>query len=133
MLLESPPREAHSLLYATYFVDHLPDRELAQRLFDVVAEALPKASFFIPQAPVEDYGLTPLHFASSPASNWRLLFTDAQIEAHLQDLLDRQQPDGGWPISWDAPGPAAYNEWRGRWTLEAIDTLVAYGVVKPGA
>jgi hypothetical protein len=127
LLLEDTPHEAHTLVSATYLADHVPDRAMGERLHEAIAAALPEASFFIAQAPVKDYGLTPLHFAPSPDSNWRPLFTGAQIEGHLDDLLGRQQPDGGWPISWEPPGPASALEWRGRWTLEAIRPLVAYG------
>ena len=56
-----------------------------------------------------------------------LAVADAQIEGHLQDLLAHQQADGGWPIRWEPPGPAAALEWRGRVTLEAIRPLAAYG------
>jgi hypothetical protein len=126
LLLKDTPHEAHTLLSATHLVDHLPDRALAERLRDAIASALPQASFFIAEAPVEGYGLTPLHFAPSPDSSWRALFTDAQIEGHLQDLLGRRQADGGWPISWKPPGPASALEWRGRATLEAMRPLVAY-------
>jgi hypothetical protein len=127
LLLPDPPLEAHTLLGATRLADYLPDKALAERLRETIASALPRASFFIAEAPVEGYGMTPLHFAPRPDSSWRALFADAQIEGHLQDLLGRQQPDGGWPIAWQAPGPAAELEWRGRWTLEAIHTLAAYG------
>jgi hypothetical protein len=127
LLLRDAPIEAHTLLSATCLADHLPDRALAARLHDAIASALPRARFFIAEAPVEGYGLTPLHFAPGPDSNWRALFTEAQIGGHLEDLAKRQQPDGGWPIAWEAPGPAAVLEWRGRLTLEAVCTLAAYG------
>jgi len=127
MLTMDPPLEAHTLLGAARLADHLPDRTLAKRLFDAVASALPRARFFIPEASVPGYGLTPLHFAPGPSSAWRALFSEEQIDDHLRDLMDRQQPDGGWPISWDTPGPAALLEWRGRWTLDAICRLAAYG------
>jgi hypothetical protein len=127
LLLREPPLEAHTLLGATRLADHLPDRALARRLHEAIAAALPQASFFIAAAPVQGYGLTPLHFAPGPDSSWRALFSEAQIEGHLQDLIARQQADGGWPITWDAPGPASVLEWRGRWTLEAVRTLAAYG------
>jgi hypothetical protein len=129
LLTRDPPLEAHTLLGATRLADHLPDRTLAGRLYDAIAAALPRASFLIAEAPVQGYGLTPLHFAPRPTSNWRALFSDEQIEGHLQDLIERQQPDGGWPITWEAPGPAAVLEWRGRWTVEAVCTLAAYGRV----
>jgi hypothetical protein len=127
LLLHHPPREAHTLRSAARLVEYLPDRHVAEDLAGCIAVALPEASFFIPYAPITTYGLTPLHFATSPGSRWRSLFTQEQIDGHLADLLDRQQEDGGWPISWDAPGPASRSEWRGRWTLEALSVLVAYG------
>jgi len=127
LLLQDPPREAHALRSAARLVEYLPDRQMAEDLAERIAVALPEASFFIPHAPVTTYGLTPLHFATSPGSRWRRLFTQDQIDGHLADLLDRQQEDGGWPISWEAPGPASRSEWRGRWTLEALSVLVAYG------
>jgi hypothetical protein len=126
-LLRDPPREAHTLLSATRLADHLPDRALAKRLHDAIASVLPQASSFIAEAPVQGYGLTPLHFAPHPDSNWRALFSEEQIDGHLRDLLARQQADGGWPITWEAPGPAAALEWRGSTTLEAIRRLSAYG------
>ena len=133
LLSQDPPLEAHTLLCATRLVDHLPDRALARRLFDAIAAAIPRSQFFIPKAPVEGYGLTPLHFAPSPASPWRELFPTEDLEGHLRDLLGRQQPDGGWPISWEAPGPGAAYECRGCLTLDAIRTLTAYGCVSvPG-
>ena len=127
MLTADPPLEAHTLLSAARLADHLPDRTLGQRLFDAIASTLPRARFFIPDASVQSYGLTPLDFAPDLSSTWRALFSEEQIDGHLQELMDRQQPDGGWPISWDAPGPAAVLEWRGRWTLDAICRLAAYG------
>jgi len=127
MLLAEPPAEAHTLLGAARLAEHLPDRAMAGRLAQVIGATLPGASFFIPTAPVTGYGLTPLHFASAPRSPWRSLFTQQQIDGHLDDLLSRQQADGGWPITWAAPEGAAEAEWRGRWTLEAVGALVAYG------
>ena len=126
-LLESPPEESHMLLGATFYVSHAPG---GAELFDPVAEAIPTSRFFIADAPASEYGLTPLHFAPSPDSPWVGLFTQQQLEAHLEDLLSRQQEDGGWPISWKAPGPAAELEWRGRTTLDALTTLIAYGAVR---
>jgi hypothetical protein len=127
LLLPEPPLEVHTLVCAARLADHLPDRALARRLYDAIASALPRARFFIAEAPVQGYGLTPLHFAPRPDASWRALFTAAQIDGHLDDLLARREADGGWPVSWEPPGPAAMLEWRGRVTLEAIGPLAAYG------
>ncbi len=130
-VLRNPPREAHSLLCAARLVEHLPDQKIAANLTDRIGTALPDARFFVSSLPVITYGLTPLHFAPFPGSPLRPLFTQEQIEGHLEDLLGRQQEDGGWPIDWDPPGSASRSEWRGRVTFEALSVLVAYGWIDP--
>jgi hypothetical protein len=62
-----------------------------------------------------------------PDSIARAAFSDDPIAAHLDDLIGRQQSDGGWPISWTAPSAAAAMEWRGMVTLESLIRLRAYG------
>ncbi len=125
------PDEAHSLLSGTSLVAHLPDREVAAKLADIIGRALPEAKWYVIDPKSEAYGVTPLQFAPRPDALFRGQFDDAVIDAHLEALLERQQADGGWPISWQAPGPAAECEWRGRLTLAAISTLCAYGVIRP--
>jgi hypothetical protein len=131
LLLEQPAPDAHDLLCATRLVENMPDRTVADRLADRIAEVLPTARMFVPSAPYEGYGLTPLWFATSPDSRWRSLFTDSQIESHLDYLESAQQEDGGWPISWEALSRATESEWRGRFTLEALATLAAYDRCAP--
>lgn len=126
MLTKDTPLEAHTLRCACKLVEYIPDKNLAMNLLDVISAALPKARFYIPYAPVSTYGLTPLHFAPKPGSLCSQLFTQSQIEGHLEELMKQQLPDGGWPISWNAPGPASELEWRGRWTLDAVCSLTAY-------
>jgi hypothetical protein len=133
LIRDEPPAEAHTLLCVARLADHHPDARVRDELRAIVSKALPKASFFIPNAPVEEYGLTPLHFAPTPESPWRTIFTDEQVRGHLDDLLQAQQDDGGWPIRWSAPGDGAVAEWRGRWTLDALRTLTAYGVLEAPA
>ena len=62
-----------------------------------------------------------------PDSIGRSAFADDLIDAHLDAMAARQMDDGGWPITWNAPSPASEFEWRGRWTLEALLRLRAYG------
>src|SRR5690606_32132304 len=130
LILDDTPREAHSLLCAATLAEYLPDRQLAAALTEQIARALPVAALYIATAPVTVYGLTPLHFAPSPSSPLRRLFTDEQIDGHLTDLMTGQQEDGGWPVNWDPPGPAARNEWSGKVTLEALSVLTAYGRIE---
>lgn len=129
LLVSNPPLEAHTLLCASRMAQHMPDRMMAMNILDIISSALPKASFFIPEAPVSTYGLTPLHFAPNPDSICRNLFTQNQISSHIEFLAGQQQPDGGWPIFWTPPSHASELEWRGRWTLDAICRLHAYGAL----
>lgn len=129
-ILENLPTEAHALLCAARLAEYLPDRALAGKLAGKVASALPGASFFIADAPVQGYGLTPLDFAPKPGAMLHSLFSERQLRGHLDDLLARRQPDGGWPITWDAPSPASAAEWRGIITLNALLRLSAYGMLQ---
>ena len=77
------------------------------------------------------YGLSPLHLAPAAGSRWRGLFSDSQINGHLDRLEADQQGDGGWPITWEPPSEAAVCEWRGIVTLQALRTLTSYGRLSP--
>ncbi len=121
------PDEAHALREVLVFLEHVPDSERADKHAAAVASMLPKASPFKLDADAEGYGLTPLDLAPLATLRWRSLFTEAQVEAHLDRLQADQQPDGGWPITWEPPEGAAVNEWRGVVTLAALRTLTSYG------
>lgn len=131
-LTERMPSEAHTLLGAVRFATHHPDPAVAEPLFERIAESLPNAEFFVAETPVRSYGLTPLHFAPHPDALLRGAFPDAVIEAHLEDLLTRQQADGSWPVAWEPPGAAAVSEWRARVTLDAISVLADYRIISNG-
>jgi len=60
----------------------------------------------------------------------RELFTKEQIDGQLESLLERQEEDGGWPVDWTLPSPAARSEWRGKVTLDALSVLAAYGRIE---
>jgi hypothetical protein len=92
-----------------------------------MAEGLAAAAWYRADPDDPAYGVTPLHVADRPDGPWAGLFDRSVLDAHL-DRLDRdQQADGGWPITWDAPGPASIMEWRGVETLRAVEVLAAYG------
>lgn len=118
--------DAHAIRDALPFVEHASDRARAEPLVARLADQLRSARYFKADPDDEEYGLTPLHFATSPESRWRTLFTDAEIEGHLDRLERDQQEDGGWPLSWEPPTDASRLEWRGRVTLDAVRVLTAY-------
>jgi hypothetical protein len=127
------PAEAHSLSEVLVFLEHVPERERADEHAAVLAKRLGETPMVQLDPDADGYGLTPLHFAPTAASRWRCLFSDTQIGAHLDHLAGAQQPDGGWPISWEPPSAASALEWRGIVTLGALRTLTSYGRLSPPA
>ena len=122
-----PPGDAHTLSEVMIFLAHVPDRDRADQHAQAIAAHFADVSMFHLDPDAEGYGLTPLQLAPEPGSRWRQLFTDAQIDGHLDRLLKSQQDDGGWPVSWEPPSEAAILEWRGVVTLQALRTLTSYG------
>ncbi len=127
------PGEVHMLSEVFAFLEQAPDTDRAARAAGRALEQLTKAEMFLADPEAAGYGLTPLSIAPQAGSRWRELFPAGVIEAHLDRLLRDQQPDGGWPISWDPPSDAARLEWRGIVTLAALRTLVSYGRLDPAA
>ena len=121
------PDEVHAMSEVMVFLEHVPDRARAEAFAARVGDWLPKLNMYLADPADPGYGVTPLHFAPTPESMWRPLFTAGQIEGHLDRLVADQQPDGGWTITWEPPGVAATLEWRGIQTLRALRVLTAYG------
>ena len=126
---QHPLPNEHDVLCVLLFLEHVPDRERAERAFQHVSAQLlaRKHVTFDPQA--SGYVFTPLAYAPSPQSMCRRLFDNATITTHLDALAQKQQEDGGWSISWPAVSPACELEYRGVVTLNALKTLKAYGYV----
>ncbi|MGC1193880.1 MAG: hypothetical protein WA976_03715 [Candidatus Dormiibacterota bacterium] len=121
------PEGAHALSEILIFLDHNPERERSDAIAELVAAKLPSAQQFRLRPLDLEYGLTPLHLAPRPDARWRHFFTETQIDGHLDRLQGDQQPDGGWPLSWEPPSEASTLEWRASETLRALNTLIAYG------
>ncbi|WP_020519746.1 hypothetical protein [Catelliglobosispora koreensis] len=119
--------DAHALNEVLHFLAHVPDRARAEAVAVNVPAWMAGAKWFQADPADPGYGVTPLHLAPTPESPWCQLFDGAIIEGHLDRLARDQQPDGGWPITWEAPGQASTLEWRGMVTLHALRTLRAYG------
>jgi hypothetical protein len=112
--LETEPlKDAHAIQDAAVFAQRAPGGE---RLLPRLAEALPKADWFVSDPKDESYGLPPTKFP-------REWFDADLYDAHLERLRSEQQDDGGWPIAWEPPGPASVAAWRAIVTIEALRTL----------
>lgn len=125
------PADAHALREVLVFLEHAPERDRADAIAGNVRDQLATASWFRLDPDEPGYGLSPLSIAPAADSRWRVLFSQDVLDAHLDRLQRNQQPDGGWPISWEPPGEAALLEWRGAVTLDALRTLVSYGRLSP--
>ncbi len=129
MLTSAPPREVHALLGASHLAQYIPDKKRSDDIVSIIGKTLPNADFFAGSAPTAEYALTPLHFAPLPTSPFRSFFSDNVTDVFLEDLLGKQQEDGGWAIAWNPPKGSASLEWRAIFTLQAIITLAGYGKI----
>ena len=120
----------NDLLCALLFLEHVPDRERAERVFKQVCIHMLADGHIAYDPQASGYVFMPLDFAPSPHSMCRQLFEDATIRTHLEALARRQQVDGGWPISWNAISPACEMENRGIVTIRVLQTLKAYDYLK---
>jgi hypothetical protein len=111
----------YDLYGALRFLDQVPDRERAAATLERIAPAIHAAVTLDPEAEGEVHG--PLGFAPEPDSLARPLFDDATVQAHLDHLAAGQQHDGGWTFNFPAWSPAQEADWRGSFTVDALDTL----------
>jgi hypothetical protein len=125
------PADAHALREVLVFLEHAPERDRADAIAGKVRDQLATASWFRLDPDDSGYGLSPLSIAPAADSRWRVLFSEEVLSAHLDRLQRDQQPDGGWPITWEPPSEAARLEWRGVVTLDALRTLVSHGRLSP--
>lgn len=109
------------------FLEHAPDRDRAEAAFLRLGAAMREQGIVALDIDTPGHVHGPLNFAPRPRSIARRLFDDATIERHLDALVARQQSDGGWPINWEPWTPVTLLEWRGWATVEALQTLRAYG------
>ncbi|HEX9389087.1 MAG TPA: hypothetical protein VF918_22370 [Anaerolineales bacterium] len=120
----------NDLLCVLLFLEHVPDRARAERAFEQISAYMREGGHIAYDPQASGYVFMPLDYAPSPRSICRRLFDDVTIQNHLEALAQRQQADGGWPISWTAVSPACELENRGIVTVRALQTLKAYDYLK---
>ena len=112
----------YDVRFAITFLNATPDEARADRALDAMAPHLHR---FVPPEPTGGDVQTPLDIAPWPDSRARRIYSQDQIEAHLDALEQAQHPDGGWMFGWDQWNPTATAEWRGVLTLGALRLLRA--------
>ena len=125
--------EPHLILAIITFLEHAPDQSRTRRAFERVATSLFEHELVVIDPDNTSYVKMPLDYAPTPQSWCCRLFSDEVIAEHLAALAARQQPDGGWLITWPPVSPACEMEGRGLVTLNALRTLRAYGQLPDAA
>lgn len=122
--------DGHDFLCIQLFLEYVADRERAERAFERISAQLLAGGHITYDPYASGYVFMPLTYAPSPQTMAHRLFDTTTIEKHLVALADKQQTDGGWPITWPAVSPACELEYRGIVTLNALKTLQAYDYMK---
>ncbi len=107
------------LKFACAFLDAVGDEQRAKAAIASLSTRA-ETSAVAPVGGVEGEALRPLDLSPRPQSRSRGLFSESQIEAHLDAVESAQQRDGGWMFDWRAWSPAQTTDWRGNVTLRAL-------------
>ncbi|WP_067971151.1 prenyltransferase [Nocardiopsis trehalosi] len=107
------------------FLQHVPDRPRADAELTRLRPMIRAVIDLDPDStgPVHH----PLDIADHPDHIARRIFTDAEIEAHLDALERAQLPDGGWDTPLSTWTPTAHTERRAMTTVRNLLVLRAYG------
>ncbi|HUA06279.1 MAG TPA: hypothetical protein VMB27_20395 [Solirubrobacteraceae bacterium] len=107
------------LKFACMFLDAVPDEGRARAALASTRSRIdPEA--FAPAGGAEGERLRPLDISPGPGTRSRELFSDADIEAHLDEVENGQHADGGWMFDWLAWSPEQTSAWRGVVTIRAL-------------
>jgi hypothetical protein len=109
------------------FLDNVHDRGRADRIWQRMKQIILDGKLVTLDPHAEGEVHFPLDYAPSPDTLARQLVSDEVIEAHLDVLAERQDPDGGWRFNFLSWTPITEPEWRGWVTIESLQTLRAYG------
>ncbi|MCP3969299.1 MAG: hypothetical protein GY717_03080 [Rhodobacteraceae bacterium] len=120
-----PATSYHSITNGLAFLSASPDEKRAYPVLQGIYDLVRASACFDPHA--EGYVFLPLTFAPSPTSPAASVFTDDEIQPHLQFMIEQQQDDGGWPINWPPISDGVLCECRGIVTLRNLNILSSYG------
>ena len=115
----------NDLICILLFLEHVPYQAQAQAVFEKISPIILDHTALEPNS--VGYVHYPYHYAPTPNSLAKTLYSDELMKMHLEALLNSQSEDGGWNISWPPVSPACELEYRGVVTLNNLKTLKAYG------
>jgi hypothetical protein len=123
------PDDALSILR---FLEWTSERERAAAAFDVLGDII-RSKLVTHDPHAAGYVKMSIDFATSPDKMAHRLFDSDTISTHLDMLAQRQQADGGWPITFTPASPAAASEWRAFITIKWLVVLDEYGRLRDTA
>jgi hypothetical protein len=123
------PMDYHDGVQWIEFLQHTPDRERANSVRTKLDKWLARPGMIELDPEAKGYEHKVLDWAPMRDSYARQFVSEDNVKKHLQALLDQQQEDGGWQISFPAVSPGGEAEWRGWVTVERLKTLKSYGVI----
>ncbi|WP_308636429.1 prenyltransferase/squalene oxidase repeat-containing protein [Paenibacillus silvisoli] len=123
------PAGYHDGIQWITFLQHTSEPEKAEAYLARIDEWLQQPGIIERDPNAAGYVHKVLDWAPHRDSYAGRVIPQADIQRHLDALIDQQQEDGGWSISWEAVGPGAEAEWRGYLTVERLKTLKSYGVI----
>lgn len=125
--LEQPDElSGYWLKFALDFLDATLDDDRARATIERLRPLLRDDGTVPVPGGTADEKLTPLTLSPRPDRRSRVLFTDTQLAADLDNLEHGQQDDGGWTFDFLSWSPGQTVEWRGLVTLSALATLHAH-------
>lgn len=115
---------AHELLFAIRFLDAAAEAHPdALDHLERLGRLLPPDGVIHVMGGTPDEALRPHDLAPRPDGPARRLFAHGIVDAELDRLANRQQPDGGWTVDFESSSPTAALEWRGYATVAAVVAL----------
>lgn len=120
------PEEMHDTGSVLNFLRYVPDRKRAERQLARQIQHL-LDSGLVAEAETDGYVWKPLDWAPYPDDPLRKYFLQAEVDAHLAEIIAGQKEDGGWTIPWEAISSGCNLEWRGWVTVGRLHILRANG------
>ncbi|MBP3964642.1 prenyltransferase/squalene oxidase repeat-containing protein [Paenibacillus lignilyticus] len=126
---QEKPHGFHDGIQWITFLQHTPEQEKAAPYLAWIEEWLQQPGIIERDPEAEGYVQKVLDWAPQRSSYAGKVISEAELNCHLQALIEQQREDGGWGISWEPVGPGAEAEWRGFVTVERLKTLKSYGML----
>ncbi|THV25938.1 hypothetical protein [Glycomyces paridis] len=116
---------AYDAMCVLAFLERVPDRDRAEAEFERLSPSLRASAALDPDEPGHTH--SPLDLAPHPDSLARRLFSDEEIDRHLDHVIAAQGEHGGWAPNFEMWTPVVAHEWGGHLTYATLRTLESYG------